>query len=150
MDEIQKVQNMNIERIREEINNRFRIDITKHSRKRDLLWPRYCFYRIVKDNFKKVSLTYIGSFVGDKDHASVLHGLRQFEMLNKYEDFMLIYNDCVDACGTITSSLQDCYNRIFALKTTSIIEKICSVEILKDISECCTNRINTLLNQEEE
>ena len=65
-------------------------DITVKSRKKIIVWTRYCFYKIAKKH-TKASLEAIGNVCGGKDHSSVLHGLREFEIQMVYEDFRSIY-----------------------------------------------------------
>ena len=61
-------------------------ELRKNSRQRELVWKRYAFYNFMRKN-SRLSLGEIGKLSGGKDHASVLHGLREYEKQSRYEDF---------------------------------------------------------------
>ena len=61
------------------------------TRKREIVYQRYYLYYLAKKLVKvnagdKISLTAIGN-IFNKDHATILHGLREVEKLKQYEDF---------------------------------------------------------------
>jgi hypothetical protein len=77
---------MNAKRLIQSINSAIGSDIREISRKREIVYARFVFFHKMYNGNKNISLAKVGSFVS-KDHASVLHGLRQFELLKDYYDF---------------------------------------------------------------
>lgn len=72
------------------INRALGIDITQKNRKRLYVYARFIFFHKVKKN-TNMNLVDIGNLIG-KDHASVIHGLKEYEKLKKYPDFNKIRN----------------------------------------------------------
>ncbi len=68
---------MNSIAIRNIVNNAFNKKIQERTRRRDVVYPRAIYYRLAKD-YSDESLFKIGDAV-DKDHATVIHGLKLFE-----------------------------------------------------------------------
>lgn len=69
------------------INNAFVIDITSNSRKREVVYARfvYCYkLRHTKDYY--YSYQNIAKHV-KRHHATVIHAIKQYELLKDYEDF---------------------------------------------------------------
>jgi len=75
------------------INATLEVNIRSKSRKREIVYSRFIFYRLMRN--KNHSLEKIGSFL-DKDHATVIHGLKQFDNLIEYEDFKEQYDKVVN------------------------------------------------------
>lgn len=76
-----------------------RLLIQKHglntkSRKRELVYMRYVFYKFIRDN-SVYSLGFIGSLFS-RDHASVLHGVYEYQALKGYDDFERIKKQVED------------------------------------------------------
>ena len=67
---------MNSKLIRNSINNTFNIKIQDKTRRRDVVYPRAIYYKLASD-FSGESLASIGRTV-NKDHATVIHGLKLF------------------------------------------------------------------------
>lgn len=71
-------------------------EIGVKSRKRHLVYARYCYFFNAKKLLPKTSLAIIGKQCGGRDHATVLHGIKQHENLKgndkikEHEDFKLI------------------------------------------------------------
>lgn len=61
------------------------IDIFNPTRVRHIVEGRFMYYKILRDHYN-FSLNQIGATI-QKDHASVLHGLKQFENLFQYDRF---------------------------------------------------------------
>lgn len=82
--------------IKDKINDTLGIDIFRNTRKREYVDGRALFYFILREHFK-YSLTRIGKLCGKygvaKDHATVLHSLRDFEIRLKYNPK---FNDIID------------------------------------------------------
>lgn len=62
-----------------------RYQLSKSNRKRELVYMRYILYTYLRKN--KLSLARIGAMF-NKDHTSVLHGLRQYEICKSFSDFV--------------------------------------------------------------
>ncbi len=73
---VEKVNYSNI--VKSSIYDFFKIDINQKTRKREIVEARFMFYELCRKN--RMSLAQIGRFVG-KDHATVLHGTKRFEIL---------------------------------------------------------------------
>lgn len=73
---VEKVNYSNI--VKSSIHDFFKIDINQKTRKREVVEARFMFYELCRKN--RMSLSQIGRFVG-KDHATVLHGTKRFEIL---------------------------------------------------------------------
>ena len=58
-------------------------DLKKRSRKQDVIYPRYYIFSLLRD--AKYSLSAIGR-IFDKDHATVLHGIRMHQLYTKNAD----------------------------------------------------------------
>jgi len=74
------------------IDDTLNVDIRSKTKKRKVVYSRFIFYHLMRN--KNFSLQKIGSFLG-KDHATVIHGLKQFENLIQYEDFKEQYDKVV-------------------------------------------------------
>jgi len=58
-------------------------DLKKVSRKQEIIYPRYYIYSLLRD--AKYSLSAIGR-IFNKDHASVLHGIKMHKLYTKNKD----------------------------------------------------------------
>ena len=61
------------------------LNVELKSRKREYVCMRFYLMTYLKRK-TRLSLSAIGSMVGGKDHASVLHGLKAYENIKNYED----------------------------------------------------------------
>ena len=69
------------------INRALKIDIKSKSRKREIVYARFIFYNKLRNSKERYySFQDIGDFLG-KDHATIIHGLKQYDILNEYDDF---------------------------------------------------------------
>jgi hypothetical protein len=66
------------------------VDINQISRKREIIEARAIYYKILKQIDKKKSLQSIGASVG-KDHATVLHSLKNYEMFEKFNPTLKLF-----------------------------------------------------------
>lgn len=68
-------------------------DLLSKSRKRLLVELRHMLFSYIKKN-TTYSLAHIGSFFGDRDHATVLHGLKSHnnKLDTKDKMYILLYN----------------------------------------------------------
>ena len=82
---------MEANRLIKAINTALEIDITQNNRKREIVYGRFIFYSIMRRKNKTMSVEKIGKFL-NKNHATVLNGLRQFDILKEYSDFRDIIN----------------------------------------------------------
>jgi len=71
------------------------LNLTKIGRHRQVVYGRQTAYRMMYDS--GMSLTKIGTFFqgksGHLDHATVLHGKKEYEKNKNYEDFQVISNE---------------------------------------------------------
>ena len=75
---------MKLQIILNEVNEFLNIDIKKKTRKREFVYGRFLFYKLVKELNPFCSSVVIGRFLG-KDHATVLHGNKQLNNIIKYK-----------------------------------------------------------------
>ena len=80
---------MKHEKLIELINQTLGVDIKKETRIREYVYARFIYAKIMRD--KGFSLSYIGNTI-NKDHSTIIHALKQFELLKKYDDFKKMYN----------------------------------------------------------
>jgi len=66
------------------------IDINEVTRKRETIEARAIYYKVLKQIDKKKSLKSIGASVG-KDHATVLHSLKNYEMFEKFNPTLKLF-----------------------------------------------------------
>jgi hypothetical protein len=66
------------------------VDINEVTRKRETIEARAIYYKILKQIDKKKSLQSIGASVG-KDHATVLHSLKNYEMFEKFNPTLKLF-----------------------------------------------------------
>ena len=71
------------------ISDTLEVDLMKETRVREYVYARFIYAKIMRD--KKFSLTYIGNTI-NKDHATIIHALKQFELLKNYDDFKKMYD----------------------------------------------------------
>lgn len=62
------------------------IEIGEKTRKKQYVKARAVYYKIAKEN-TKLSLEEIGRACGNRDHATVLHGLKKYDAEMQYRDF---------------------------------------------------------------
>lgn len=74
-----------VNELKDIIEKDLRIDIDNPSRVRPIVEARFMYYHILH-KYYNFSLNQIGATV-NKDHATVLHGLRQFENLYEFDSF---------------------------------------------------------------
>lgn len=85
---------MNLIIIKNAVQNRFNTFLDVKSRERDIVYKRAIYYKLAKE-FTKEPLYKIGQEV-NKDHATVIHGLKTFDNIidNFWEkDYFNIYLD---------------------------------------------------------
>ena len=82
------IETNDLETIKNYVNVYLQIDITKESRKRPVVYGRAIYYQLCR-NFTTHSLSQIGSVV-NKDHASVLHGLKTFKNFKEWNENLLL------------------------------------------------------------
>jgi len=101
-------------------------DLTSKSRKQDYIWNRSAVYNFL--HLCNYSLTEIGRML-DKNHATVIHGLKLYDNNLMYSDFKYFIKPIEDA-------LQECI--VVEFKTyndTCVNEAICMVNLENLISE---------------
>ncbi len=79
--------------IRTMLTRRIQLNLAKNIRRREYVYGRALYFKLAKE-FTSSSYKEIGSLV-DRDHASVIHGLKVFEMLVLHKDPILnTYYEC--------------------------------------------------------
>lgn len=73
------------ERLKEIILKETNIDITEQTRKRNIIELRALYYTLIKHFKPKLTLMEISESV-DKNHATVIHGLNNYDMYEQYND----------------------------------------------------------------
>lgn len=74
------------------INKALKLDITSKSRKRENVYARFIFYNKLRYSKEKYySFQNIADYL-NKDHATIIHGLKQYDILKEYDDFKEIIN----------------------------------------------------------
>lgn len=71
-------------------------DLKSNCRKRELVYARNVLYKYLRN--QGMSLIRIGKMF-NRDHATVLFALNQYDKLNKYEDFKIIKLDVTEKLG---------------------------------------------------
>tara|TARA_R110000803_G_scaffold201950_1_gene266890 strand:+ start:475 stop:960 length:486 start_codon:yes stop_codon:yes gene_type:complete len=74
---------MNKETIKQLVEDYFKLDFSKKLRKREYVEARAIYYKLLREN-TRMSLAAIGSSM-NRDHATVLHSLRQIEDWLQYD-----------------------------------------------------------------
>lgn len=86
-------------------------EITSKSRKREKVYARFIFFKLCQDFAKGFNMTKIGSHV-NRDHAGVIHGMRQFGyIIDQDEIFKKDYYNLVNKCELEKTKLDDLINR---------------------------------------
>jgi hypothetical protein len=76
---------MTIKEVKKIVDNYYNIDISKKTRKRELVYARFIFYKLCKEFCKVRTLSRIGKAV-KRDHSSVLYGVREFKNILFQDD----------------------------------------------------------------
>ena len=82
------MEDLHIKKIKELVKQEYGYDVDSPTRKREVVEARAMFYSVLK-NFTNLTLTGIARTV-NKNHATVLHGLKNFDLWkkqNKYLEF---------------------------------------------------------------
>tara|TARA_R100000951_G_scaffold32887_1_gene27963 strand:+ start:1735 stop:2178 length:444 start_codon:yes stop_codon:yes gene_type:complete len=81
-------------------------NILKNTRKRNYVDARRIYYHILR-NYHYLSLDKIGKLSGNRNHATVLHGLRNVDFLIKYDpDLSKLFNRVSDRVLNLKSEKQ--------------------------------------------
>jgi hypothetical protein len=90
------------------------MDLKSKSRLREKVYGRFIVYKYLRNY--NLSLDRIGKFF-NRDHSTVLHGLKQYELLSEYrykhEDFDIVKNYICEKLGistrlVLTQTLKEC------------------------------------------
>jgi len=99
-------------------------DINKVSRKREIIEARAIYYKVLKQIDKKKSLQSIGASVG-KDHATVLHSLKNYDMFEKFNPTLKLFRKQILQRLNYTSEEQ-----LINLSKDDLIQSL-QIEIMK-------------------
>ena len=117
-------------------------DIKIPSRQRDYVHARFLYFKIAH-NVCRTSLTKIAQVV-DRDHATVIHGMKQFDNLVKYNKTEFKYlSDAFVNISSIVSSKED-FN---FLDLSSVVTRL---DKMKDDIDNVNASIIKLLNEAEQ
>lgn len=132
-----------LKRIKRLVESQLEIpDIKIPSRRRDYVNARFLYFKIAH-NVCRTSLTKIAELV-DRDHATVIHGIKQFDNLVKYNKHEFKYlNDAYVNISSIVSAKED-FN---FLDLSSVVTKLDRIK--DDINEVNASIIK-LLNEAEQ
>lgn len=86
---------MKPEKIKKIIDREFGLDIGDKSRKGFIVQLRFIYCHIAYNQKERFSYDVIGKVV-NRDHATVLNALRQFQNQMKYQDFYLLFKRIED------------------------------------------------------
>ncbi len=77
---------MRAKRIRKLIEDYFEVNLSEKTRRREVVQYRYLYYSLAYTHaVDGRSLRSVGETVGGFNHATVLHGIRQYENLYQYD-----------------------------------------------------------------
>lgn len=132
-----------LKRIKRLVENHLELpDIKIVSRQRDYVHARFLYFKIAH-NVCRTSLTKIAQVV-DRDHATVIHGMKQFDNLVKYNKTEFKYlSDAFVNISSIVSSKED-FN---FLDLSSVVT---SLDKMKDDIDNINASIIKLLNEAEQ
>jgi hypothetical protein len=86
------------------VTRRSELNLTKSSRMKEYVYARAVYFKLCRE-FTNFSFKEIGSLV-EKDHASVMHGMKVFEMLEFHKDpTMNVYNECKTILTSVKQNL---------------------------------------------
>ena len=133
----------NLKRIKRLVENHLEIpDIKIKSRQRDYVNARFLYFKIAH-NVCRTSLTKIAQVV-DRDHATVIHGIKQFDNLVKYNKTEFKYlSDAFVNISSIVSSKKD----INFLDLSSVVTTLDKIK--DDISDVNASIIKLLDEAEQ-
>ena len=133
----------NLKRIKRLVENHLEIpDIKIKSRQRDYVNARFLYFKIAH-NVCRTSLTKIAQVV-DRDHATVIHGIKQFDNLVKYNKNEFKYlSDAFVNISSIVSSKKD----INFLDLSSVVTTLDKIK--DDISDVNASIIKLLDEAEQ-
>ena len=102
------------------INKALKLDITTKSRKREVVYARFIFYNKLRNSKEKYySFQNIGDYL-EKDHATIIHGLKQYDILKEYDDFKEILNkvetEIERSGGYATNKLERLFTNHFEIR----------------------------------
>jgi len=133
----------NLKRIKRLVENHLEIpDLKIKSRQRDYVNARFLYFKIAH-NVCRTSLTKIAQVV-DRDHATVIHGIKQFDNLVKYNKTEFKYlSDAFVNISSIVSSKKD----INFLDLSSVVTTLDKIK--DDISDVNASIIKLLDEAEQ-
>ena len=133
----------NLKRIQRLVENHLEIpDIKIKSRQRDYVYARFLYFKLAH-NVCRTSLTKIAQVV-DRDHATVIHGIKQFDNLVKYNKNEFKYlSDAFVNISSIVSSKKD----INFLDLSSVVTTLDKIK--DDISDVNASIIKLLDEAEQ-
>ena len=102
---------MTIEEVKGIVENYYNFNLSVRSRKREIVFARFIFYKLAYDFCKIRTLSKVGKSV-KKDHATVIYGLKEFDNIMPYDkDFEKDYLNLKRICNEYSYNVQDIINK---------------------------------------
>lgn len=99
---------MKLENIKLIVENTVGLNISKKTRRRDYLESRWIYFSLSRE-FTTKSLSSIGNLL-NQDHATVLHGLSQIELVKKQSEFLA--NNYSKCRNTLIRSIKNDFKEV--------------------------------------
>lgn len=120
---------MKPETIKKIIDRTFHVDIGSNSRHQSIVFPRFVYCYMAYRQKDMYSLEYVGSVI-NRNHASVINAIKQYERLSSYKDFELVI---LKAERAITESIETEMERREKLRTQNCVFRVRRYLSLKTI-----------------
>lgn len=116
-------ENMELQKIIDVIEQQTNEKLGVKNRKRHIVTLRFIYFKLARQ-YTNYSFERIGDALA-KDHASVMHGIKMFEVVVKEKEYLLIYEKCkrliselpVDETATVSDVIDYYEGVIYKLKT---------------------------------
>lgn len=95
--------------IKEIVEAMCNVKIDTKERRRKFVYARFIYYDLSRE-YSDASTTKIGALV-NRDHSTVLYGLKQAKILKSYEDFKNIFNAVESKCLSVGNRIINSKNK---------------------------------------
>ena len=130
---------MNKQMIKEIVDNYFELNLKRNTRKRQYVEARAIFYKLCRE-FTKLSLEEIGKQV-DRDHASVLHGIRS---LNNWIEYDNRIKNNLRILRNKVRNFEDEKDNVIELDESIVLKYVQLKEQVKELEEIINDLRNAL------
>lgn len=129
--EIEKIENMNPEFIKEYLEKKTNIpDLSIRSRKRSIVEIRFIGFQLTKMLCERVTLTGIGEPY-KKDHATVINGLKKFEELKNqfcFKEHNKFYESCLEDLLKLSGNEE--YKALKSLQSVKQVKHLYKIKVI--------------------